>query len=137
MVQKDQRENWKYPKESSQKKKSFLQQEGIDVPKEKPGRKKNLKPSTVTPTIPDEETEGSLQQLKAKLLSESKKNHPNPSTLKNLMENNFPLRRKEGSYNHKPTRVAVTKGLSSSGWRQGQWTTCKQLIIEKTSRVEG
>ena len=58
MVQKDLRENWKCPKESSPKKRLFLQQD-------------------------------------AKLLSESKNNHPNPSTIKNLMENTFPLRRKE------------------------------------------
>ena len=76
------------------RKRLSLQEQGISVPKGKPGRKKAEKLSAVVPAVPEGESEDTLRELQQELLQLCKKGQPNAANIKTLMEATFPLRRK-------------------------------------------
>ena len=67
-------------------------QEGQEVPKGKPGRKKAIHPSSVIPAIPEGVTDDTYNEQR-KQITEWRKSKKNYSLLKELMSSKFPIRR--------------------------------------------
>lgn len=76
--------------------KKRLQQEGVSVPKGKPGRKKKAgHPAAVIPGIPEGVTDDTYQQQKQTMVSEWKKARKDQNLIRELMASTFPMRRRE------------------------------------------
>lgn len=70
-------------------------QEGQEVPKGKPGRKKAIHPSSVIPAIPERVTDDTYEEHRKQIVTEWRKSKKNYSLIKELMSSTFPIRRRE------------------------------------------
>ena len=70
-------------------------QEGQEVPKGKPGRKKAIHPSSVIPAIPEGVTDDTYEEPRKQIVTEWRKSKKNYSLLEELMSSTFPIRRRE------------------------------------------
>ena len=70
-------------------------QEGQEVPKGKPGRKKAIHPSSVIPAIPEGVTDDTYEEQRKQIVTEWRKSKKNYSLIKELMSSTFPIRRRE------------------------------------------
>ena len=77
--------------------KKFHQQEGLEVPKGKPGQKKKAThPSAVIPAIPEGVTEETYAERRKRINDEwSKKSNKDYNLIKGLMGDTYPMRRRE------------------------------------------
>jgi len=74
----------------------MCQQEGLEVQKGKPGRKKKTPhPSAIIPAIPEGETDDTYQEQKKRIGVEWKKSKKDYNLLRDLMASTFPMRRRE------------------------------------------
>ena len=84
-------------KKNRDTRKLFIQ-EGQEVPKGKPGRKKAIHPSSVIPAIPaipEGVTDDTYNEQRKQIVTEWRKSKKNYSLLKELMSSTFPIRRRE------------------------------------------
>ena len=84
-------------KKKNKEMKKFHQQEGLEVPKGKPGRKKKAThPSAVIPAIPEGVTEETYAEQRKRINDEwSKKSNKDYNLIKGLMGDTYPMRRRE------------------------------------------
>ena len=80
-------------KKNRDMRKLFIQ-EGQEVPRGKPGRKKAIHPSSVILAIPEGVTDDTYKEQR-KQITEWRKSKKNYSLLKELMSSTFPIRRQE------------------------------------------
>ena len=81
-------------KKNREMRKLFIQ-EGQEVPKGKPGRKKAIHPSSVIPAIPEGVTDDTYEEQRKEIVTEWRKSKKNYSLIKELMASTFPIRRRE------------------------------------------
>ena len=81
-------------KKNRDMRKLFIQ-EGQEVPKGKPGRKRAIHPSSVIPAIPERVTDDTYEEQRKQIVTEWRKSKKNYSLLKELMSSTFPIRRWE------------------------------------------
>ena len=79
-------------KKNRDMRKLFIQ-EGQEVPKGKPGRKRAIHPSSVIPAIPERVTDDTYEEQRKQIVTEWRKSKKNYSLLKELMSSTFPIRR--------------------------------------------
>ena len=83
-------------KKKNKEMRKIYQQEGLEVPKGKPGRKKKAPhPSAVIPAIPEGVTEDTYGEQKRRISEEWKKSKKDYNLLRDLMATTFPMRRRE------------------------------------------
>lgn len=84
-------------KKKNKEMKKFYQQEGVEVPKGEPGRKKKAThPSAVIPAIPEGVTEDTYTDQRKRIRDEwSKKSNKDYNLIKDLMIDTYPMRRRE------------------------------------------
>ena len=74
----------------------MCRQEGLEVQKGKPGRKKKTPhPSAIIPAIPEGETDDTYQEQKKRIGMEWKKSKKDYNLLRDLMASTFPMRRRK------------------------------------------
>ena len=81
-------------KKNRDTRKLFIQ-EGQEVHKGKPRRKKAIHPSSAIPAIPEGVTDDTYKEQSKQIVTEWRKSTKNYSLLKELMSSTFPIRRRE------------------------------------------
>ena len=101
-------------------------QEGQEVPKGKPGRKKAIHPSSVIPAIPEGVTDDTYNEQR-KQITEWRKSKRNYSLLKELMSSTFPIRREVLTQNVRVWKIMedFPNFASSSGNEVHSFFSCK------------
>ena len=101
-------------------------QEGQEVPKGKPGRKKAIHPSSVIPAIPEGVTDDTYNEQR-KQITEWRKSKRNYSLLKELMSSTFLIRREVLTQNVRVWKIMedFPNFASSSGNEVHSFFSCK------------
>ena len=101
-------------------------QEGQEVPKGKPERKKAIHPSSVIPAIPEGVTDDTYNEQR-KQITEWRKSKKNYSLLKELMSSTFPIRREVLTHNVRVWKIMedFPNFASSSGNEVHSFFSCK------------
>lgn len=83
-------------KKKNKEMRKLYQQEGLEVPKAKAGRKKKAPhPSAVIPAVPEGVTEDTYEEQKKRIGEEWRKSKKDYNLIRELMASTFPMRRRD------------------------------------------